>query len=78
MNGLILFLQNRIHHYINYADTKNEEIYKYYEVLFVAICLANMYVQGNYTGPQLEETMNIHDYYPFKFMNLDPVSVLSP
>lgn len=30
MNGLILFLQNRIHHYINYADTKNEEIYKYF------------------------------------------------
>lgn len=50
---------------------------RYYEVLFVAICLANMYVQGNYTGPQLEETMNIHDYYPFKFMNLDSVSVLS-
>lgn len=50
---------------------------RYYEVLFVAICLANMYVQGNYTGPQLEETMNIRDYYPFKFMNLDSVSVLS-
>ncbi|KAK8794782.1 hypothetical protein WA158_001763 [Blastocystis sp. Blastoise] len=70
ISGFTSFIEKRVDQYINSCDTQNQEICKYYEMLLLAICFLNMYIQENYTGPQIEEVMNINQYYPFPVFNI--------